>query len=160
MENLMPIQSPPADSPAKLLDVTSVARLLDCSTRHVYRLSNAGRMPAPVKLGSLVRWNQIAIDKWFAEGCPTYRRGCRKRNPRSLKLRPPITTKNNGRRRQPSSVELEPSVTKKGRIPMGERSDSQSYGGGHEPRYKRNKTALRSISCPLQSTRLVGDHQR
>ena len=36
------LQSPPVDSPAKLLDVQAVAELLDCSTRHVYRLSDAG----------------------------------------------------------------------------------------------------------------------
>ena len=44
----------PADSPAKLLDVQAVAELLGCSTRHVYRLSDAGRLPAPVRLGTLV----------------------------------------------------------------------------------------------------------
>lgn len=38
---------------AELLDVRSVAaRLGGCSTRHVYRLADAGRMPRPIKLGS------------------------------------------------------------------------------------------------------------
>lgn len=62
----------PADSPAKLLDVQAVAELLDCSTRHVYRLSDAGRMPAPVKL-ALVRWSQQSIERWIRGGCPTCR---------------------------------------------------------------------------------------
>ena len=59
----------PTDSPVKLLDVRTVADLLDCSTRHVYRLSDAGRMPAPIKLGSLVRWSRTAIEDWIAAGC-------------------------------------------------------------------------------------------
>jgi excisionase family DNA binding protein len=70
--------SKPADSPAKLLDVQAVAELLDCSTRHVYRLSDAGRMPAPVKLGTLVRWSKPAINDWIGEGCPSCRKGGRR----------------------------------------------------------------------------------
>jgi len=41
---------------AALLDVKAVAALLRCSERHVYRMADAGKMPAPVKLGALVRW--------------------------------------------------------------------------------------------------------
>lgn len=63
----------PAGSPAKLLAVLAVAELLGCSVRHIYRLSDAGRMPAPVKLGSLVRWNPTAIDTWIEQGCPAIR---------------------------------------------------------------------------------------
>lgn len=66
------IQSP-ADASAKLLDVQAVAELLNCSARHVYRLTDAGRMPAPVKLGALVRWNRSAIESWINEGCPAIR---------------------------------------------------------------------------------------
>ena len=69
----MQMLTKPADSPAKLLDVQSVAELLDCSARHVYRLSHAGRMPAPVKLGTLVRWSKAAIEDWIAGGCPACR---------------------------------------------------------------------------------------
>ena len=67
-----PVRS--AESPAKLIDVRNVAELLGCSIRHVYRLSDAGRMPAPVKLGSLIRWPRIAIEDWIAAGCPSSRR--------------------------------------------------------------------------------------
>ena len=45
-----------AEPSAKLLDVQAVAELLGCSVRSVYRLSDAGRMPPSIKLGSLVRW--------------------------------------------------------------------------------------------------------
>ena len=58
-----------------LLDVEQVARLLGCSPRHVYRLSDSGKMPRPVRLGSLVRWSQEAIQHWIAEGCPIRREG-------------------------------------------------------------------------------------
>jgi excisionase family DNA binding protein len=63
----------PADAPAKLLDVQAVAEMLGCSQRHVYRLSDAGRMPAPVKLGALVRWNRAVVESWIDQGCPSVR---------------------------------------------------------------------------------------
>lgn len=63
----------PADASAKLLDVRAVAEMLGCSQRHVYRLSDAGKMPPPVKLGSLVRWSAAAIREWIDQGCPAVR---------------------------------------------------------------------------------------
>ena len=57
----------------QLLDVAAVADLLDCSARHVYRLSDAGKMPAPVKLGALVRWNSALLAEWLDAGCPAVR---------------------------------------------------------------------------------------
>jgi excisionase family DNA binding protein len=58
-------------APASLLDVRTVASLLGCSARHVYRLADAGRMPGPVRLGSLVRWNRSEVERWIQDGCPT-----------------------------------------------------------------------------------------
>jgi excisionase family DNA binding protein len=58
---------------AALLDVQAVAGMLGCSSRHVYRLSDAGRMPAPVRLGSLVRWSASSIREWIDQGCPSVR---------------------------------------------------------------------------------------
>jgi excisionase family DNA binding protein len=60
---------PPADSLSALLDVRAVAALLDCSTRHVYRLADAARLPAPVHLGALVRWRRRDLLEWLADGC-------------------------------------------------------------------------------------------
>lgn len=55
---------------AELLDVRAVALLLGgCSTRHVYRLSDAGRMPKPIKLGSLVRWRRAEVMSWIDTDC-------------------------------------------------------------------------------------------
>ncbi len=56
-----------------LLTIDQVARLLNCSKRTVYRLTDADRMPRPVRLGSLLRWNRNAIEQWIAGGCPATR---------------------------------------------------------------------------------------
>lgn len=58
---------------AALLDVRTVAAMLDCSACHVYRLADAGRMPRPVKLGALVRWRREEISDWLAAGCQAVR---------------------------------------------------------------------------------------
>jgi excisionase family DNA binding protein len=60
-----------------MLTIDEVARLLSCSTRTVYRLNDAGRMPRPVRLGALVRWNRTEIEQWIADGCPAVKGGRR-----------------------------------------------------------------------------------
>ena len=60
----------PERAPAELLDVGAVAELLNCSRRHVYRLSDANRMPQPVRLGQLVRWRRTALQEWLIADCP------------------------------------------------------------------------------------------
>jgi excisionase family DNA binding protein len=60
----------PDRAPAEMLTVRAVAALLDCSPRHVYRLSDSGRMPKALKLGALVRWSRSAVLNWIANGCP------------------------------------------------------------------------------------------
>jgi len=62
-----------ATDPA-LVDVRTVAAMCGCSTRHIYRLAAAGRMPAPVRLGALVRWNRKTIESWIDHGCPAVKR--------------------------------------------------------------------------------------
>lgn len=67
--------SPAYQAPA-MLDVRAVAGLLGCSPRHVVRLADTGRMPAPVKLGALVRWRATgpdSIQDWLDRGCPMVR---------------------------------------------------------------------------------------
>lgn len=63
----------PPESTARMLDVRRVAAMLECSTRHVYRLSDADKMPRPIHLGGLVRWRADEIDEWIAAGCPAVR---------------------------------------------------------------------------------------
>jgi excisionase family DNA binding protein len=67
------------ESVAALLNVQGVAAMLNCSPRHVYRLSDAGRMPPPVRLGSLVRWKRADIEAWLAAGCKPVRTSGRAR---------------------------------------------------------------------------------
>jgi excisionase family DNA binding protein len=69
-----PIRLASAVEPA-LLDVRAVARMLDCSWRHIYRMADAGRLPRPIRFGSLVRWRRSDVDQWLAEGCPSVRKG-------------------------------------------------------------------------------------
>jgi len=57
----------------ELLSVKSVASGLGCSPRHVRRLSDAGRMPRPVRLGALIRWRRDELERWVAAGCPNLR---------------------------------------------------------------------------------------
>ena len=59
--------------PPALLDVDAVARLLTCSPRTVWRLSDAGKMPAPVRIGRLARWPLKLLTEWIGEGCPAMR---------------------------------------------------------------------------------------
>lgn len=73
---LAPVPPTPADAPV-LLNVEQVATLLNCSPRHVYRLCDAGRMPRPVRLGALVRWNRAVIEAWIEAGCPAPKGGRR-----------------------------------------------------------------------------------
>ncbi len=62
---------------AGLLSVDELAKLLNCSARHCYRMADAGRLPRPVKLGSLVRWRAEEIAEWIAAGCPSSAKGGR-----------------------------------------------------------------------------------
>jgi excisionase family DNA binding protein len=71
--NGLPTLPTPTDPAAALLDVRAVAGLLGCSPRHVYRLSDSGHMPRPVRLGSLVRWSRQAVENWIGQGCPSCR---------------------------------------------------------------------------------------
>lgn len=58
----------------RLLSVAKVANLLGCSQRGVWRYRDAGRMPAAISLGRLVRWRQTDIEAWIADGCPDVKR--------------------------------------------------------------------------------------
>ena len=59
--------------PDALLSVQQVARLLNCSTRHVRRLIDRGAMPSCVRLGTLSRWRPQEIEEWITAGCKPVR---------------------------------------------------------------------------------------
>lgn len=57
-----------------LVTIRTVAAMLgECSVRHVRRLADSGRMPAPVRLGALIRFRRADIEQWIVAGCPRVR---------------------------------------------------------------------------------------
>lgn len=62
-----------------LYDIVQVSKLGLGSTRHIRRLADSGRMPAPIKLGAILRWRvetgdpMTGIRDWIMAGCPDCR---------------------------------------------------------------------------------------
>lgn len=63
------LPSPELSEPL-LITAAEVAHLLNVSTRTLWRLLSAGRVPRPVRLGGTVRWRLDEVRNWIAEGCP------------------------------------------------------------------------------------------
>jgi excisionase family DNA binding protein len=62
-------------SDLQLLRVNDVAALLRCSRRQIYRLIGAKRMPPPIKIDKLVRWQLSELMAWVNNGCPPFQYG-------------------------------------------------------------------------------------
>ncbi|GEM_PF-750093 len=56
--------------PPLLLDAAGVAARLGCSKATVWRLRDSGKLPQPVKVGSLTRWRTADVEAWVNAGCP------------------------------------------------------------------------------------------
>ena len=56
-----------------LIDVKTTAKLLNVSERTVYRLVDQQAAPAPVRLGTLLRWRLTELIEWIDNGCPSRR---------------------------------------------------------------------------------------
>jgi excisionase family DNA binding protein len=67
------LPTPTMTTGRRLGDVKAVAAKCACSVRHIYRMADSGRMPRPIKLGSLVRWDLDELDRWIESGCPSVR---------------------------------------------------------------------------------------
>ena len=67
-------ETSPIASSCQLLGGAEVAKMLGCSTRHVLRQADAGRMPWGVKVGNLRRWPVKALEDWIMAGCPAVRK--------------------------------------------------------------------------------------
>jgi excisionase family DNA binding protein len=63
----------PDSSGAELLNVKQTSAMLGASARTVYRLADAGKLPAPVRLGGLTRWRRAELLDWIAGGCAPVR---------------------------------------------------------------------------------------
>lgn len=53
-----------------MLTVDDVAKLLVCSTKTIYRLTEQKRIPQPVRIGRMIRWPRSSIEYWIMKGCP------------------------------------------------------------------------------------------
>jgi excisionase family DNA binding protein len=54
---------------SRLGNAKAVGRMLDLSWRTVYRLADAGKLPAGFKIGASRRWNLAEVESWVANGC-------------------------------------------------------------------------------------------
>jgi excisionase family DNA binding protein len=57
------------EMPPLLIPVREVARLTSLSERTIWGMSAAGKMPAPLKLGSRRLWDREQLVKWIQCGC-------------------------------------------------------------------------------------------
>lgn len=62
-------QEPPEDT-GLMIGQADVAKLLNVSSRTVYKRHKTGNMPAPVYIGRIKRWGYEEIKAWVDEGCP------------------------------------------------------------------------------------------
>jgi excisionase family DNA binding protein len=58
---------------ALAISARELAGLLNVSLRQIWRLSSAGKLPRPLKIGGSVRWDRDEVLRWFREGCPDRR---------------------------------------------------------------------------------------
>lgn len=54
-----------------LLTYRQTAEFLGISVNHLIRLNNAGRIPAPIRMGKSIRFSQQELQDWIAAGGPS-----------------------------------------------------------------------------------------
>lgn len=59
---------------ALMIDAERLAQLLDVSVSLVRKMDRSGKIPAPLKLGSCVRWRVDEIAAWVRADCPDRQR--------------------------------------------------------------------------------------
>lgn len=53
-----------------LISADQFASMIQLSTRTLWRLLSAGKLPEPVRIGGSVRWRIDDVKLWIASGCP------------------------------------------------------------------------------------------
>lgn len=53
------------------LSAEEVADALGISRAHVWKLHSIGKLPRPVRLGRVVRWDRKILEAWLAAGAPS-----------------------------------------------------------------------------------------
>jgi len=64
-------ETPPAADPGRAARVSTytveqLAELLQCSARHIWRLSDQNKIPGKLRIGRLVRFSRPQVDSWLA----------------------------------------------------------------------------------------------
>ena len=54
----------------RLLNVSALAGCLSISVRQAYRWNKAGLVPAPLRIGGVVRWRADEVSRWLESGAP------------------------------------------------------------------------------------------
>ena len=62
-------QSESTESEPLLVTAKQVAKLMQMSTRSLWRLRSAGEIPEPLRIGRSVRWRLNDVKNWIAAGC-------------------------------------------------------------------------------------------
>jgi prophage regulatory protein len=57
-----------------LLTAKESAEMAGVAKRSWWRYVSAGKAPAPVRLGGVVRWRKSELAEWIAAGCPRVRK--------------------------------------------------------------------------------------
>jgi len=69
------IEAPPTQPTTEAVepiavDAKGAAALFCCSERHWRTLDTEGKVPAPLRLNTCVRWYVVELRAWAAAGCP------------------------------------------------------------------------------------------
>jgi len=58
--------------PFRLLTIQEMAAIVNCSVGTVYTMKAYGRVPPPIRLGRLLRWDPREVQKWLDNRCPSF----------------------------------------------------------------------------------------
>ena len=54
----------------QLLSAKSLGQMLSLSKRQIFRLNSCGKIPAPIRIGGSIRWDESTISEWLKAGAP------------------------------------------------------------------------------------------
>ena len=58
--------------PFRLLTIQEMAAIMNCSVASVYTMKAYGRVPPPLRIGRLVRWDPREVQQWLDNRCPSF----------------------------------------------------------------------------------------
>ncbi len=67
-----PEQEAPAnrEGESAMMDAREAARLCSFSESMLYKLNREGKIPPPIRIGTLFRWKRRELLEWIEAGCP------------------------------------------------------------------------------------------